>query len=63
MTFHFCPRCGSTLWWTLDGLPGSVTIAAGALAGAAIPAPTFSVYEERMPPWVPLPATIETHWD
>ncbi len=63
VTFRFCPRCGSTVWWTLDGLPGSVSIAAGALAGSPIPPPTFSVYEERMPPWVSLPESIETHWD
>ncbi|MEM1414491.1 MAG: GFA family protein [Myxococcota bacterium] len=61
--FRFCPGCGSTVWWTLDGFPDSVSVAVGILAGTPIPAPTFSVYEERMQPWVPLPESIETHWD
>lgn len=63
VTMHFCPKCGSTVYWTLDGFPDSISIAAGAFAGQPVPAPTFSVYEERMHAWVQLPDTIETHWD
>lgn len=60
--FQFCPRCGATVCWSIDTLPGAVIIAAGALAGEDLPAPTFSVYEDRMLPWVQLPESVETHW-
>lgn len=63
VTTRFCPRCGTTVWWTIDDMEGVIIIAGGTFAGAPLPAPTFSVYEERMHPWVRLPDTIETHWD
>jgi hypothetical protein len=25
-TFHFCPECGTTVWYTADGLPGFVMV-------------------------------------
>lgn len=61
--FRFCPACGATVYWTIDAMPDAVIVAAGALAGAKLPAPVFSVYEDRMLPWVVLPDSVETHWD
>ena len=63
VTLHFCPTCGSTVYWLLDGLPDSVCIAVGAFANPDFPAPTFSVYEDRQHPWVQLPGSVTTHWD
>ena len=63
VTLYFCPTCGSTVYWRLDGLPDSVIIAVGAFANADFPAPTFSVYEARQHPWVQLPDSVTTHWD
>ncbi len=63
ITLHFCPACGSTLYWYVDGMPGSVSIAVGAFAKPDFPAPTFSVYEDRLHHWVQLPDSITTHWD
>jgi hypothetical protein len=57
--FHFCPACGSTVYYTLDRAPGSLAIALGAFADRAFPAPTISVYEARKHPWVELPEGIE----
>ena len=61
-TFRFCPACGSTVYYTSDAFDGQVIIPVGAFADPAFPGPTFSVYEERMHPWVVLPAGIE-HMD
>ncbi len=58
-TFHFCPRCGATVWYTLAGHDDALVIPVGAFADPAFPAPTFSVYEERMHAWVGLPEGIE----
>lgn len=60
-TFHFCPRCGSTLWWEADSLPGWVTMPVGAFADPAFPAPGVSVYEERRHSWVQPPPGAERH--
>jgi len=63
VTMHFCPTCGSTVYWFLDGLPDSISVAVGAFASREVPPPTFSVYEDRQHPWVVLPDTVTTHWD
>ena len=61
-TFHFCPDCGSTVYYRLDAVPGSIAVAVGAFADPGFPAPTVSVYEERKHAWVALPADAE-HFD
>src|SRR5512143_3859814 len=50
--FRFCPNCGSTVYYTVEELPGVVVIPVGAFAEPTFPEPTFSVYEERMHRWV-----------
>ena len=51
-TFHFCPDCGSTLFYDIEAMPGVRAIAMGGFAGTELPAPWFSVYENRRMPWV-----------
>ena len=58
-TFRFCPECGSTVFYTAEGLEGSIAIPVGAFADPKFPSPTFSVYEERMHSWVSLPPGVE----
>src|SRR3974390_2856057 len=55
MTFHFCPICGSTVYWENNGFPGTVRVAIGNLADPSFPAPTIAVWEESRHPWVSLP--------
>lgn len=52
LTFHFCPKCGSTLYWEAELFPGMIAVAVGAFADSAFPAPTHSVWERRRHPWV-----------
>lgn len=59
--FHFCPRCGATVWYEMDGLPEHLAVPVGAFADPAFPSPTVSVYEERQHGWVVMPADVE-HW-
>ena len=58
-TFRFCPECGSTVFYTAEGLEGSIAIPVGAFADPKFPSPTFSVYEERMHSWVSMPPGVE----
>lgn len=62
VTFTFCPECGATVYYVMDGNQDSIAIPVGAFADPAFPAPTFSVYEERMHGWVRMPPGIE-HMD
>jgi len=59
ITFHFCPRCGATVHYMLEGLPEQVAVPVGAFADPGFPAPSLSVYEERMHCWVSLPVNIK----
>jgi len=52
VTFHFCPRCGATVYYELEGLEAFVAIPVGAFADPGFPPPRVSVYEERMHGWV-----------
>jgi hypothetical protein len=55
LTYHFCPTCGSTVFWENDGFPGHVTVAIGNFADPTFPAPNIAVWEETRHPWVSLP--------
>lgn len=58
--FHFCPRCGATVYYEPLSLPGYVSIPVGAFAEPSFPAPTVSVYEGRMHTWVIPPSLRST---
>lgn len=58
-SFHFCPRCGDTVWYEAEGLEAFITIPVGAFADPQFPTPTVSVYESRMHRWVVPPAGAE----
>lgn len=58
-TFSFCPNCGATVHYVMEGHEESIAIPVGAFAEPGFPAPTFSVYEERKHSWVAMPENIE----
>ena len=49
---HFCPNCGTTVYWEADLRPGWIGVALGAFADPTFPRPTGSVWEETRHPWV-----------
>jgi len=51
-TFHFCPTCGSTVYWQLASTPEVIAVAVGNFADPRFPKPRHAVYEERRHPWV-----------
>ena len=50
--FHFCPDCGSTVFWYGELFPDLIGIAFGAFADPSTPWPTLSVWEMTRHPWV-----------
>jgi hypothetical protein len=60
--FRFCPICGTNLFHTEEGRENaSVSVAVGAFADPAFPAPTVSVYDCRRHDWVKLPPGVTVH--
>ena len=59
VTFHFCPDCGSTVYYRLDHAPDVVAVALGCFGDPDFPAPKISVYESRKHSWVNAPAGAE----
>ena len=57
--FTFCPTCGVTAYYVIEGREDSIVIPVGVFADSSFPAPTFSVYEDRMHAWVSMPKDIE----
>jgi hypothetical protein len=57
--FTFCPQCGATLYYVEEGREERIAIPVGAFADSNFPAPSFSVYEQRMHAWVAVPKDIE----
>jgi hypothetical protein len=59
--FHFCPICGVTVYYVPVEAATWIAIPVGAFADPGFPAPTVSVYEERMHSWV-VPPTGAVHF-
>lgn len=60
--FHFCSNCGGTVFYHMEGMPDMVGVPVGVFADATFPAPSLSIYEERIHPWVKLPESCQ-HFD
>jgi hypothetical protein len=49
---HFCPDCGSTVYWKADMFPEMIGVTVGAIADPSYPAPVRSVFEQSKHAWV-----------
>ena len=65
--FHFCPECGSQVFYTEPTDPDLVVVSVGSFADPTFPPPTESGYDSRRHPWVELPESVARHaielWD
>jgi hypothetical protein len=50
--FHFCPGCGSTVFWEPSRKPDAVAVAVGAFADPGFPAPTQAIHTQHRHLWV-----------
>ena len=60
-TFHFCPDCGATVFYTLSTVPDVVAVPIGAFADPSFPPPTVSVWESRRHPWLAVTVAMDHH--
>jgi len=56
--FHFCPDCGSNVFYTEPDEPDLVVVSVGSFADPSFPPPTESGYDSRRFPWLAVPETI-----
>ena len=49
---HFCPTCGTTVFWEIDLRPDLIGVAVGTFHDANFPPPTLSGWEESKHGWV-----------
>jgi len=56
---HFCPNCGSTVFWRPEFVPDLLGIAFGAFADPSMSRPTLSVWETTRHPWVTFDHELE----
>ena len=53
--FHFCPDCGSQVFYTEPTEPDLVVVSVGSFADPSFPPPTESGYDSRRHQWVGCP--------
>jgi hypothetical protein len=53
--FHFCPECGSQVFYTEPTEPDLIVVSVGAFADSSFPPPSESGYDSRRHAWVGLP--------
>ncbi len=59
LTNHFCPTCGTTVYWEAEVLDGILGVAAGCFNDPDFPAPQRSVFTVRKYGWVHVPDGAE----
>ena len=59
VTFHFCPHCGSNVWWEPERMPDRVGVALGAFADPDFPMPDQSVSDARRYSWIKFPEAMQ----
>jgi hypothetical protein len=54
---HFCPKCGTTLFWFVSALPQKIGIAGGCFADEELPEPNITLTDRNREKWLTLPAS------
>jgi hypothetical protein len=60
-TRHFCPQCGTTVWWTAGTAPGLVGVAAGTFSPGVLAEPIASYRDGNRCVWLNLPEGWTTY--
>lgn len=56
---HFCPICGSTLYFRNEALPGLIGVSAGCFPETDFPAPKTAYWSSRGHDWVAMPEDVK----
>lgn len=61
VTMHFCPDCGTTVYWRLSMYREYVGVAVGCFGDASFPAPERTVWASRKHHWVLFPPAMRVY--
>ena len=61
LAFHFCPKCGSTVFWENERLPDMLSVAVGTFADPTFPSPVRTVWTRTKHAWVGFPEGVPHH--
>ena len=61
VTFHFCPACGTNVFWEPARLPDLIGVAIGTFADPDFPPPEQSVWTRDKHRWLALPDGMSAH--
>ena len=61
LTYRFCPGCGSTVVYVIDGWPELIAVPLGQFDSLDFPHPAYSIYEKSKHPWVSITGTETLH--
>nr|MBS0019327.1 GFA family protein [Gammaproteobacteria bacterium] len=56
---HFCPECGTTLYWHVEIFKGLIGVAGGCFTENPLPSPRFNAMKENQCVWVSFPASMD----
>ncbi|GID98233.1 GFA family protein [Amorphoplanes digitatis] len=62
-TYHFCPECGSTVYWELTIAPGFIGAGVGSFTDPTFPPPKISGFEAYGPAWLNISDLPMPHYD
>ena len=63
-TYHFCPECGSTVYWDISAAPDVIGVAVGSFTDSTFPPPMISGFEAYGHPWAMNPSQLQIpHYD
>jgi hypothetical protein len=51
VTFHFCPECGTSVYWDLEARPDAYGVAVGGFADPTFDSPRRAVWAENRHAW------------
>jgi hypothetical protein len=63
ISFHFCPQCGTTVYWEIAAMPEFIILAVGCLTDPNLPSPAMMVYGNRKHNWVVMPESAIEYFD
>lgn len=52
LAYHFCPECGSNVYWEASAMDMAYGVAVGCFADRNFPKPSFSIYGKRKHEWL-----------
>jgi hypothetical protein len=55
---HFCPECGTTLFWDAGALPDMRGVAVGCFADPSFPPPQFVIWAQHKHHWARFPEGV-----